>query len=94
MKSGYVNKIDTYKIGMASLELGAGRKTKEDKIDSMAGIIFKIKIGQKINTYDEIAVLFSNEKSKIKIAEKMILESISISKNKTSKPKLIKKILY
>ncbi len=93
-KSGFVSKIDTYKIGMASLELGAGRKTKEDKIDPKAGMIFKIKIGQKFNKKDEIAVLYSDDKSKLKIAEEMILNSISFSKNKVQKPKLIKKILH
>ncbi len=92
--SGFINKIDTYKIGMASLELGAGRKTKEDIIDPKAGIIFKIKIGQKINKKDEIAVLYSDEKSKLKVAEEMIVDAISFSKNKVQKPKLIKKILY
>lgn len=93
-KAGFVNKIDTYKIGMASLELGAGRKTKEDKIDPKAGIVFKIKIGQKISKKDEMAVLYSDDKSKLKIAEEMILDSISFSKSKVPKPKLIKKILY
>ncbi len=94
LKSGFVNKIDTYQIGMASLELGAGRKTKEDKIDPKAGIVFKIKIGQKITKKNEIAILYSDDKSKLKIAEEMILDSISFSKSKVSKPKLIKKILY
>ena len=79
---------------MASLELGAGRKTKEDKIDPKAGIIFKVKIGQKIIKNEEIAVLYSEDKSKLKVAEKMILDSISFSKNKVPKPKLITKILY
>jgi pyrimidine-nucleoside phosphorylase len=93
-QSGFVNKINTYKIGMASLELGAGRKTKEDKIDPKAGIIFKIKIGTKVNKKDEICILFTDDKSKIKIAEEMILDSIIFSKSKVPKPKLIKKILY
>jgi thymidine phosphorylase len=26
-KDGYLNSVDTYEIGMAALELGAGRKT-------------------------------------------------------------------
>ncbi|MEJ2493075.1 MAG: thymidine phosphorylase [Ignavibacteriaceae bacterium] len=47
-KNGFVEKIDNFQIGMASLELGAGRKKLEDKIDPKAGIIFKIKIGDKV----------------------------------------------
>ncbi|MCK7525369.1 MAG: hypothetical protein MZV64_51050 [Ignavibacteriales bacterium] len=34
---------------MAAIDLGAGRKTKDDKIDPKAGIIFNYKIGDIIN---------------------------------------------
>ncbi len=57
-KSGYISKIDTYEIGMASLELGAGRKTKEDKIDPKAGIIFKVKIGTKVKKKKQLQSYF------------------------------------
>ncbi len=43
--SGYLKEIDNFGLGMAALELGAGRMTKEDKIDPKAGIIFNFKIG-------------------------------------------------
>ena len=36
---GYIQAFDAYEIGMASLELGAGRRTKEDSVDPAAGII-------------------------------------------------------
>ncbi|MDZ7625572.1 MAG: thymidine phosphorylase [Ignavibacteriaceae bacterium] len=44
-KAGFLKEINTYQIGMASLELGAGRRTKDDVIDHKAGIIFYKKIG-------------------------------------------------
>ena len=47
--SGYLSSVNNYDIGMAALELGAGRKTKDDKIDPKAGIIFNYKIGDTIN---------------------------------------------
>lgn len=92
-KSGFVEKLDNYQIGMASLELGAGRKTKEDKIDPTAGIIFYPKIGTKIKKNDVIAELFSNKKEGIDLAKKMINNSIKLSNTKVNQVKLIKKII-
>ncbi len=92
-KSGYVEKLDNYQIGMASLELGAGRKTKEDKIDPTAGIIFHPKIGTKIKKDEVIAELFSNKKEKIDLAKEMISNSIKFSGKKVKTVKLIKSII-
>jgi pyrimidine-nucleoside phosphorylase len=92
-KNGFVDKIDNYQIGMASLELGAGRKKLRDKIDPKAGIIFKIKIGDKVKNGDIIAELHSDNKSKIKLAASMISRAIIFSNRKPLKLKLIKKII-
>ena len=92
-KSGFVKEIDTYQIGIASLELGAGRKTKEDKIDFKAGIILNKKIGDYIKRDDIICELFSDSQTKIKTAEEMILNSINFSKTKPQIPKLIKQVI-
>ncbi len=92
-KNGYVENIDAYQIGIASSELGAGRFTKEDKINYKAGIIFYPKIGYKIKKGDFIAEIFTDKKEIIDIAKKRILSSIKISKSKTKKTELIKLII-
>jgi len=93
-KSGFVKAIDNYMVGMASLELGAGRKTKEDIIDPTAGIIFNIKIGNRLKKDGVIAYLHSGSLSKIRKAEEVLKKSINVSKSKVRKPKLIKKIIH
>jgi len=92
-KNGYVSEMNTYQIGMASLELGAGRMTKDDKIDPKAGIIFYKKIGDYAKTDEVICELHSDSKTKIKFSERMILESIKFSIAKPTLPKLIKKVI-
>ena len=92
-KNGYVSEMNTYQIGMASLELGAGRMTKDDKIDPKAGIIFYKKIGDYAKTDEVICELHSDSKTKIKFSERMILESIKLSIAKPTLPKLIKKVI-
>jgi pyrimidine-nucleoside phosphorylase len=90
---GYIKSIDNYRIGMAALELGAGRKTMKDKIDPKAGIIFKFKIGDKVKKGDVIAELHSQSMDKINTAKAIISNSLIYSEQKTSKPKLIKTII-
>ncbi len=92
-KDGYLKEINTYSIGMAALELGAGRLKKEDVIDPVAGIIFNVKIGDRIKRGDKLAVIHSNSKPKAELAAEKIVESITYSKSKVNKPKLIKRII-
>ena len=93
MNEGYLSFVDTYEIGMAAIDLGAGRLKKEDKIDPKAGIIFNYKIGDKINKGDVVAELFSDSDKKIRIAEIRILKAISLSNKKVKSPDLIKQII-
>src|SRR3989337_3151116 len=92
-KKGYLSVITNYDIGMAAVESGAGRRTKEDKIDPKAGIIFYSQIGSKINRGDVIAEVFTDNKTKLEIARDKILNSLTFSHTKTKKLKIIKKII-
>ena len=64
-KSGYIKTIDTKSIGKLAQFLGAGRERKEDKIDLSCGIIFKKKIGDKIEKGEKIALILSNDENKL-----------------------------
>jgi len=92
-KLGYLQKVDNCQIGMASLELGAGRRTKEDKIDPTAGIIFHPKIGDRVKRGQVIAELFTNNKKRIDDSKRMIEQSLTFSKTKVNSVKLIKSVI-
>jgi len=92
-KESYLSEVDTYEIGMAALELGAGRQTKEDIIDPKAGLIFHPKIGDKINKGDKLVELFTDREEKINSAKKSIINAIKFSNEAVNKIKLIKKVL-
>jgi pyrimidine-nucleoside phosphorylase len=79
---------------MASLELGAGRRTKDDKIDYKAGIVIHKKTGDPVKKGDLICELYSDSKTKLKTAEEMLINSFQFSKAKPKKIKLIRKIIY
>ena len=59
---GTVKRIDALAVGKLSIELGAGRKTKEDKIDHTVGIKLEKLVGDEVKKGDVLATLYVNEK--------------------------------
>lgn len=92
-ESGYIKAIDTFSVGIASNSLGAGRLTKEDKVDPLAGIIFYPKIGDYVSAGQVIAELHTNNKKAIPTAEAMLLNSLTFSDKKQKKDNLLREII-
>lgn len=81
LKSGYISSMDAEDIGIAAMLLGAGRRTKEDKIDYAAGISLKKKIGDYVEKGETLSVLHTNL-DEYKSAYDMALNALVISKDK------------
>jgi pyrimidine-nucleoside phosphorylase len=80
-KSGYIQKIQAEKLGLASLLAGAGRKTKTDVIDPSAGIVLCKKPGDKIQKGDPIAVLHASKEGCVPEVIKVLNDSVSMGEN-------------
>ena len=48
-ESGYISRIDSYKIGHASMLLGSGRENLDSEIDYSVGIVLSKKVGDYVN---------------------------------------------
>ena len=90
---GYVYSMNTAEIGRASLETGAGRASKSDKIDFGAGIIMKVRIGDYVHKGDIIAEIYSSSKDRCLSASKYLEQAIEINDKKPENPKLILDII-
>ncbi len=81
-KTGYLEFISASEIGLISLELGAGRKTKNSKIDFWAGIEILKKNNNLVKKGGTIAKLYSSKP----IDEKLIMRYLNNLKfNKKAK---------
>ncbi len=89
-KDGYVQSIDTERIGLCAMKLGAGREKSDDLIDPGAGILVKKKVGDAVNKGEPLAVVFANNLKRIKEASQRIRGSYDIQRRKTSR---LKKVL-
>lgn len=92
-RNGYILKMDTEAIGIASCILGAGREKIEDTIDPAAGIIIEKKIGDKIKKDETLAVLHYNSEEKISEPYKRLQSAIFIGSKKPGKRRLIRRII-
>ncbi len=79
--NGYVSTIDAEEIGISAMLLGAGRKTKEDKIDYAAGITMVKKVGDQVIIGDTLCILHTNL-SECKEAEVVAFNAFAISESK------------
>ncbi len=59
-RQGYVSSINAEGIGVSSMLLGAGRRSKEDSIDYSAGITMLKKIGDRVDKGEKLCILHTN----------------------------------
>jgi len=77
--SGFVQEIDALEIGLASMILGAGRKTKDEPIDHSIGITLKKKVGEKVKEGEPLALFYSDgDLKKIEQAKEKFLKAYRI----------------
>jgi pyrimidine-nucleoside phosphorylase len=76
-ESGFVATIAAENMGLAAMLLGAGRATKESKIDLAVGIVLHKKVGDSVRVGDSIATIHSNNEAVQEVMAK-IYESIRI----------------
>ena len=78
---GYVQGIDSLALGNLAVDLGAGRRRKQDAVDPLAGIQLTKKVGDPVQPGDPIARLYSQQ-DELRIYEQTILRAFRISADK------------
>lgn len=84
----FVEKIDALKIGEAAMILGAGRLTKDDKIDFGVGVVLNKKVGDLVKKDDIIATIYTNGQN-TQQAISMVLDAYQMTNEKVVYPPII-----
>lgn len=79
-KDGYITEMDAFSLGMMSVELGAGRRAKEDDVDPSAGFILHKKIGDRVESGETLCTFHTNKKNVIDQCKQTCTGAISIRK--------------
>ncbi|MCC6864734.1 MAG: thymidine phosphorylase [Ignavibacteria bacterium] len=89
-RSGFVENLDALTFGLATVELGCGRKTIDDNIDYSAAIILNKKSGDEVNKEEILCTVLGETEEKVNTAVNILQKGISIT---NIKPKLKSRII-
>ena len=62
LRPGYVRSISTEKMGFLSIDIGCGRRTREDTIDFAAGFLVEKTVGDRVGVGEPLAYLCLGER--------------------------------
>ncbi|MET0423151.1 MAG: thymidine phosphorylase [Actinoplanes sp.] len=86
---GVVTGVDAYGIGIAAWRLGAGRARKEDPVSFGAGVLLKVKPGDRVAAGDVLLELRTDEASRIPTARDEAAAAITIGETAPTPVKLV-----
>jgi thymidine phosphorylase len=78
-QQGYIAGVNARTVGWSCVQLGAGRQTKEDKIDYAVGMVIPVKVGDRVNAGDLLATIHANDPAKLAQARRDLQQAISWS---------------
>ncbi|MHA2938581.1 thymidine phosphorylase [Vibrio sp. RC27] len=84
--AGAVNRMDTYAIGMAVVELGGGRQRAEDNIDYAVGFDQIVQLGEQVDTATPIAMIHAQSEEAWNRAAERLTQAITIGEQETVAP--------
>lgn len=90
---GYLNRIDTMRLGYLFVHLGGGRKTKTDPIDYTAGLILHKRLGDWVQKGDVLVSIQAMDEAKVQMTEAALNDVFVFSKTPPDKKPLILDII-
>jgi len=90
VRSGFVTSFDTRRIGLASMVLGGGRQTVEDRIDHAVGLYIEKKLGEPVSNGDLLCRLLYRDSDRMKRVRDMLAGAIAIADSPVTPPRLLK----
>ena len=91
--SGFVEKLDANIVGQVSVDLGAGRKQKEDIIDNAVGITLVKKISDEVKKGDILAYVHASTPEKATEAVENMQKAYKFTSKKVKKPNTILEVV-
>jgi len=83
---GYVAAIDALEVGLAGLELGAGRKRKEDVIDPAAGLVIQALVGAQVRAGEPLAIVHARSAELVERVAPRLAAAWRIVPEKVARP--------
>jgi pyrimidine-nucleoside phosphorylase len=88
-RGGYIAGIDAERIGLASVQLGAGRQRKGDPIDHAVGLVLQAKIGDHLAAGDPLVEVHARNEDAVAAVNEALISSYRWSDDPAAPPPLL-----
>lgn len=92
-KNGWIKELNAEKVGKISIDLGAGRKTKDEDVDRRVGIILCKKIGDQVKDGDCLAYIHANTSEELEEKVEKLKSAYEIVHDTVKKENVIDEVL-
>jgi pyrimidine-nucleoside phosphorylase len=82
-RSGYVEQLNALDVGLAAVELGAGRERKGEPVDHAVGILVHKKVGEYVTAGEPIFTLHANDAERLARAKARLARTVVYSSTPT-----------
>lgn len=83
---GYVESIDALEVGLVGLELGVGRKKKDDRVDHAAGIVIEALVGAQVRAGEPLAVVHARSEDLARSVMSRLQNAWHLSEREVKRP--------
>ena len=83
---GHVQSIDALEVGLAGLELGVGRRKKEDQVDPAAGIVIEARVGARVQVGQPLAAVHARSEELARSVIPRLQDAWKLSANEVKRP--------
>jgi thymidine phosphorylase len=84
--AGFVESIDALEVGLAAVELGAGRIRKEDRVDPAAGLVIEAPVGARVNAGDPLVTVHARSKELVDRVTSRLQQAWRMSEREARRP--------
>ncbi len=92
-RDAFIAGINAEEVGLTVVDLGGGRAKKQDTIDRAVGVVFKHKVGARVQTGEPLFTLHADDRAKFDAAKARLLAAYTFSDTPPTPPPLIHKII-
>jgi pyrimidine-nucleoside phosphorylase len=86
---GFLAALEAEEIGQAAVGLGAGRMKKGDSVDPATGIVFRAKIGDRLDRGEAVGDVHARSEDDARAAIDRVLAAITLSEQEVGPPPLV-----
>ncbi|MCA9664971.1 MAG: thymidine phosphorylase [Myxococcales bacterium] len=92
-RDAVLTSVDTERVGIAAMVLGAGRETVDDVIDHSVGVTMNVRLGDRVKRGDTLATLWYNDEERSQRSEQMLRGALEWSDQEVPPPPLVYEVL-